>query len=90
MAFLIGGANSDSGAYQIDNSLRFSDSNYLTIDNTDESGEGVNFTLSVWLKMTSYDVGGYQGIFSVFKDSNDYFEIYKDNSERLQICQNIR
>jgi len=89
MAFLIGGANSDSGAYQIDNSLRFSDSNYLTIDNTDESGEGVNFTLSVWLKMTSYAVGGYQGIFSVFKDSNDYFEIYKDNSEKLQICQNI-
>jgi len=89
MAFLIGGANSDSGAYQIDNSLRFSDSNYLTIDNTDESGEGVNFTLSVWLKMTSYAVGGYQGIFSVFKDSNDYFEIYKDNSERLQICLNI-
>tara|TARA_R110002012_G_scaffold6605_2_gene31498 strand:- start:522 stop:1913 length:1392 start_codon:yes stop_codon:yes gene_type:complete len=89
MAFLIGGANSDSGAYQIDNSLRFSDSNYLTIDNTDENGEGVNFTLSVWLKMTSYAVGGYQGIFSVFKDSNDYFEIYKDNSEKLQICQNI-
>jgi len=89
MAFLIGGANTLDDAYTIDNSLRFSDSNYLTIDNTDESGEGVNFTLSVWLKMTSYDVGGYQGIFSVFKDSNDYFEIYKDNSEKLQICQNI-
>ena len=25
MAFLIGGANSDSGAYQIENSLRFND-----------------------------------------------------------------
>ena len=96
MAFLIGGANTLDDAYAIDNSLRFNDSNYLTKDNTDESGEGVNFTVSVWVKMMTFGDGGYQGIFSIFKDSNDYFEIYKDNGtatgtgrENLQICQNI-
>lgn len=76
-------------SYEIDNSLRFSDSNYLTRDNTTQSGGGTNFTFSAWLKMTSYDVGGYQGILSIFKDSNDFFEIYKDNSENLQIQQQI-
>ena len=88
MVFPVVGGTQDTG-YEIENSLRFSDSNYLTRDNTTQSGAGTNFTFSAWLKMTSYDVGGYQGIFSIFKDSNDYFEIYKDNSEKLQICQNI-
>ena len=89
MAFLIGGANTLDDSYTIDNSLRFSDTNYLTRDNTTQSGGGTNFTFSAWLKMSTYDDGGYQGILSIFKDSNDYFEIYKDNSEKLQIGQNI-
>jgi len=76
-------------SYEITNSLRFSDSNYLTRTNTTQSGAGTNFTFSAWLKMTTFDDGGYQGIFAIIMDSNDYFEIYKDNSEKLQICQNI-
>ena len=95
MVFPIVGGTQDTG-YKIDNSLRFADSNYLTRDNTSQSGAGDNFTFSAWVKMSTYGHGGYQGIFSIFKDSNDYFEIYKDNglgdnagSENLQICQNI-
>ena len=98
MAFLIGGANSSAAdtGYDIDNSCRFIDSSYLTRDNTTQSGAGDNFTFSAWLKMSTYGDGGYQGIFSIFKDSNDYFEVYKDNgngtgtgSENLQIQQQI-
>jgi|8_EtaG_2_1085327.scaffolds.fasta_scaffold12164_2 hypothetical protein len=88
MVFPVVGGTQDTG-YAVKNSLRFSDSNYLTRDNTTQSGGGTNFTFSAWLKMSTYGDGGYQGIFSIFKDSNDYFEIYKDNSEKLQICQNI-
>jgi len=89
MVFPVIGGDGKPTGYEIDNSLRFSDTNYLTRDNTTQSGGGTNFTFSAWLKMTPYSVGGYQGILSIFKDSNDYFEIYKDNSEKLQICQNI-
>ena len=95
MVFPVVGGTQDT-SYEIENSLRFDDSNYLTRDNTTQSGGGTNFTFSAWLKMSTFGSGGYQGIFSIFKDSNDYFEIYKDNgngagtgSENLQICQNI-
>ena len=96
MVFPILPANTLSGGYEIDNSCRFIDSSYLTRDNTTQSGAGDNFTFSAWLKMSTYGDGGYQGILSIFKDSNDYFEVYKDNgsglgtgSENLQIQQRI-
>jgi hypothetical protein len=54
MAFLIGGANSDSGAYQIDNSLRYDDGDSARLSHTTgSSGSARTFTWSMWLKRST-------------------------------------
>jgi hypothetical protein len=53
MAFLIGGANSLTGGYDIDNSLRLdsASSAYLYRNQVDPTSEGVIYTISVWNKI---------------------------------------
>jgi len=74
MAFLIGGANSDSGAYQIDNSLRFHDSDnaYLSITPS-SAGNRRTFTYSGWIK-TDVATASSKALLSCGSDSgsNDY------------------
>jgi hypothetical protein len=52
---LILGANSVTGGYEVDNSLRFNSgsSDYLT--RTLITGTSKNFTISFWIKRTSND-----------------------------------
>ena len=49
MAFLVGGANSASGAYEISNSCRF-DGSSSYLNHTHESGNKDTFTWSSWIK----------------------------------------
>ena len=54
MAFLVGGANSASGAYEIDNSLRVNgDLHHLSLifDSAETSANQKKFTFSCWIKL---------------------------------------
>ena len=53
MAFLIGGANSATGGYDIDNSLRINDADDAYLSFTPGSdGDLDKWTLSMWVKRT--------------------------------------
>ena len=58
MAFLIGGANSLTGGYNIDNSLRFNNDDSPDLAYTPSSaGNRRTFTLSVWFKLQAGTTG---------------------------------
>jgi len=63
MAFLVGGANSLTGAYGIDNSCRFNDDDdaYLTVTGSSTTSSGKTSTLSIWVKRSK--LGAEQYIF---------------------------
>ena len=51
MAFLIGGANTESAAYEIDNSLRFNDGDSPSLQFTPSSDSNEQtWTVSFWVK----------------------------------------
>ena len=74
MVFLVGGANSASGDYEIDNSLRFNDgdSDYLSITPS-SAGNRRTFTYSGWIK-TDVATASSKALLSCGSDSgsNDY------------------
>ena len=74
MVFLVGGANSASGDYEIDNSLRFNDgdSDYLCITPS-SAGNRRTFTYSGWIK-TDVATASSKALLSCGSDSgsNDY------------------
>jgi len=51
MAFLVGGANSASGGYEISNSLRFNNNDTAYLNRTRSSQSNTTATFSVWTKM---------------------------------------
>ena len=78
MAFLLGGANSATGGYNIDNSLRFYSAAEEKLEDT---GLGTATstkigTLSVWCKLSGYTIGGastnHGSILSSRVDDNNY------------------
>jgi len=86
MAFLIGGANSATGGYDIDNSLRINDADNAYLSFTpDSDGDLDKWTLSMWVKGTP--VGGYAYTFTV-EDSgggnNTVIVFYNDDGVRFE------
>ena len=86
MAFLIGGANSDSGAYQIDNSLRFDDGSSCKLE-FDTSGDGTatKGTISLWVKRSSLDImsNGSDALVYAVNDSENYSFLRFDDADKL-------
>ena len=70
MAFVEVAANSDSGAYEISNSLRFNDDDSASLTRTPSSaGNRKTFTFSTWVKRSK--IGGQQTILLAYgADSN--------------------
>ena len=86
MAFLIGGANSDSGAYQINNSLRFDDGSSCKLE-FDTSGDGTatKGTISLWVKRSSLDImsNGSDALVYAVNDSENYSFLRFDDADKL-------
>ena len=86
MAFLIGGANSDSGAYQINNSLRFDDGSSCKLE-FDTSGDGTatKGTISLWVKRASLDAmsNGSDALVYAVNDSENYSFLRFDDADKL-------
>ena len=84
MAFLIGGANSDSAAYQIDNSLKFNRGGSSKLGITPGSaGNRKIYTISFWVKRS--DVSAQQNIFGTASEGDT---LYFDGGDRLRFFQN--
>ena len=84
MAFLIGGANSDSGAYQIDNSLKFNRGGSSKLGITPGSaGNRKIYTISFWIKRS--DVSAQQNIFGTASEGDT---LYFDGGDKLRFFQN--
>ena len=84
MAFLIGGANSDSGAYQIDNSLKFNRGGSSKLGITPGSaGNRKIYTISFWIKRS--DVSAQQNIFGTASEGDT---LYFDSGDKLRFFQN--
>ena len=83
MTFLIGGANSLTGGYEIDNSLRFNDDDNPSLSRANDSG-GSNTagTLSFWTKRSEINTGY---LFFARSDDSNVFNVYFSGSERLEI-----
>jgi len=100
MAFLIGGANSDSGAYQIDNSGLFNGSSQY-INKTYSSEESVltKWTLSAWVKRGNLSNGSdhqyffQAGDYSIvgFRDDNTLMvQVYNSDGGGKAILTNAK
>ena len=84
MAFLIGGANSDSAAYQIDNSLKFNRGGSSKLGITPGSaGNRKIYTISFWIKRS--DVSAQQNIFGTASEGDT---LYFDGGDKLRFFQN--
>ena len=86
MAFLVGGANSASGAYEIDNSLRFDDGSSCKLE-FDTSGDGTatKGTISLWVKRSSLDImsNGSDALVYAVNDSENYSFLRFDDADKL-------
>ena len=84
MAFLIGGANSDSGAYQIENSLRFNDDDSPKLAITPGSaGNRKIFTISFWVKR-----GNITDQMNIFGTASEGDALYFASDDKLRFFQN--
>ena len=86
MAFLIGGANTESAAYEIDNSLRFDDGSSCKLE-FDTSGDGTatKGTISLWVKRASLDAmsNGSDALVYAVNDSENYSFLRFDDADKL-------
>ena len=81
MAFLIGGANSDSVAYEISNSLRFNDDDGARLSlNPGTSSDNKTCTLSWWVKLGKPLANGTDYHFSNHTDANNYVRAHISNT----------
>ena len=95
MAFLVGGANSASGAYEIENSLRFNGGGnaedvYLTRDYS-SAGNQVTWTFSCWIKRTT--LGEERPIFAAqaqadLSSGDPLFGLFFHTTDQLRIWTN--
>ena len=73
MAFLIGGANTESAAYEIDNSLRFNDCDSPSLQFTPSSDSNEQtWTVSFWVKRGVIGTSSSQMIFASDTNYNEY------------------
>ena len=80
---LILGANSVTGGYEIDNSLRFNSGSSDSLTKTTTTPDNRDkLTLSAWFKISSSSTS--QEIFG-FYGSNDYFTVRASNSNRIDV-----
>ena len=80
---LILGANSVSGGYEVDNSLRFDSGSSDSLTKTTTTPDNRDkLTLSAWFKISSSSTS--QEIFG-FYGSNDYFTVRASNSNRIDV-----
>ena len=88
MAFLLGGANSASGGYDIDNSLRFGGTgSFLTRAQSDNETATTcrKFTVSTWYKTTLQgDASGWHALWSASTDANNWTSL-KVNADKIMI-----
>ena len=86
MAFVEVAANSDSGAYQVSNSLRFDDGSSCKLE-FDTSGDGTatKGTISLWVKRASLDVmsNGSDALVYAVNDSENYSFLRFDDADKL-------
>jgi hypothetical protein len=88
---LILGANSVTGGYEIDNSLRFDDGSSDYLNRTQSSGNRKTFTISCWLKRSNLGGGkiitgindGVAPYARIFFDTNDVLKIEDDNGSTV-------
>ena len=95
MAFLIGGANTESAAYEIDNSLMFNGGGnaedvYLTRDYS-SAGNQVTWTFSCWIKRTT--LGEERPIFAAqaqadLSSGDPLFGLFFHTTDQLRIWTN--
>ncbi len=91
MAFLIGGANSDSGAYEISNSLRLEDgdSPELSFSVNESPTHQDKGTWSFWIKRGNI-LSAVARIFSAYADSGaTQTWIRLDAADKLDICNRV-
>jgi len=84
MVFLVGGANSASGGYEISNSLRFGTNDERLEFTTSSAGNDRTFTLSFWLKKWA-NAGANQTFFYTQDDAQNYLRFYFDASESIEL-----
>tara|TARA_Y100001938_G_C8047928_1_gene410011 strand:+ start:64 stop:1467 length:1404 start_codon:yes stop_codon:yes gene_type:complete len=86
MAFLIGGANTESAAYEIDNSVRLDDGSSCKLE-FDTSGDGTatKGTISLWVKRSSLDEmsNGSDALIYAVNDSENYSFLRFDDDDKL-------
>ena len=86
MAFVEVAANSDSGAYQVSNSLRFDDGSSCKLE-FDTSGDGTatKGTISLWVKRSSLDImsNGSDALVYAVNDSENYSFLRFDDADKL-------
>jgi hypothetical protein len=81
MAFLIGGANTESAAYEIDNSLRFNDGDEPDLDITSADGNEDIWSWSAWVKRSALKASGEQFLFCGSGDGSNNTEIKFQNDQ---------
>ena len=92
MAFLIGGANTESAAYQIDNSGLFNDGQSQALTRTHgASGSTRTFTFSCWVKFSDTKTGSSasdccHGLFASEEETGHQFFISTDEGQILRIA----
>jgi hypothetical protein len=80
---LILGANSVTGGYEVDNSLRFNSGSSDYLSQTQGSGNRKTFTVSFWVKKSK--TGNIQFLFNANNDSNNNFYIAFWNDDTILI-----
>ena len=92
MAFLIGGANTESAAYQIDNSGLFNDGQSQALTRTHgASGSTRTFTFSCWVKFSDTKTGSSasdccHGLFASEEEAGHQFFISTDEGQIFRIA----
>ena len=83
MAFLVGGANSASGAYEIENSLRFNDGDSPRLTKAQANGNQDRWTWSGWVKRST--LGSAQCFFATTDGSATSFDAKFDANDSLDV-----
>ncbi len=81
MAFVEVAANSDSGSYQVSNSLRFNDGDSPDLDITSSDGNEDIWTWSAWVKRSVLKASGEQFLFCGSADGSNNTEIKFQNDQ---------
>mgnify|MGYP003674528086 FL=1 len=86
MAFLIGGANSLTGGYEISNSLRFNDDDNANLTlNPGTSSDNKTCTLSWWAKLGVATGNGTDYHFSNHTDANNRLRVTISNTGEFKL-----